>query len=63
MWPHEYTVYAEHENKSCLILVIENENKARKHVARYTKRTGLTCTIYKEFYTGYGMVIKREKIA
>ena len=63
MWAHEYTVYAEHENKSCLILVIENEKKARKHAARYTKRTGLTCIIYKEFYTGYGVVIEREKIA
>ena len=62
MWPHEYTVYANHGEKACLILVIDTEKKARKHAARYSKRTGLSCTIYKEYYTGYGMVIEREEI-
>jgi len=62
MWPHEYTVYSVRGEKSCLILVIDKEEKARKHAERYTKRTGLPCTIYKEYYTGYGMVIEREEI-
>ena len=62
MWPHEFAIYAKHENKSCLIQVIDTEEKARKHAKRYTKRTGLQCSIYKEYYTGYGMIIERELI-